>query len=1498
MPQLPSGVNGTQATLAADGLIYITGGADTQPNYSSKLTDTYILDPRTRAMVSGPHLPEAHAYHAAVLGSDGHVYVIGGSTTPLGHNGYGQVSKLNVVGSAAPEFLTAPQRYALVGEAYNTGAFFKANPRPAYALVDGPSGLTVDAQSGALLWSPTLTQVGVHQVTLQATNEFGTTEATFTVDVLEEVPDIIAPSTPTNLHETGATDTTITLSWDAATDDRGVSHYKLYKYHKINRWRSTSILVADNITDTSYTITGLASGSGGKYSVATVDTSGNESRRSASLLTTTNYAPIVYSSNSGDFVYAIAGDGLHVGYSNYHFTPQSYKVTGYGKPAPTLSIVGSPAGVTVDQTTGIVSWTPSAADVGSATITVRGANSAGTDDLTFSFDVFAAGTDVNPPTAPVRIQVANTTSTGASVSWDAASDDYGVAGYQLKMKKYGNSNPIFVVADVPSTQLTYAIGGLEANTRYILYITAHDAAGNESSLGYGPSFTTLNNAPTALHDIYDATEDSQLTIAAADGVLLNDSDPDGAPITAVLAAAPANGTVTLNADGSFTYSPGPNFNGRDSFTYQANDGRDNSTIATVTIDVGAVDDAGLAENDAYNIGKNTQLDVTIAAGLLANDVEVDGQTLTAVLVQSPANGTVTLDGDGSFSYVPAIDFNGIDTFTYKNNDGGLDSNIATVSVTVGAPTASDDAYTTDEDAQLSVAASGVLANDADSEGDPITTVLVDDAAHGALILNANGSFTYLPDANFNGSDSFTYRASDGSLNSNLATVAITVNAVNDAPAAGDDTYSTNEDTVLGIATVSGVLANDADIDGDALAVAVVGQPAHGTLTLNANGSFSYMPAADYYGLDSFSYRANDGSLDSNVATVAITINSVNDKPVAGDDAYSVAEDNTLTVDAPTGLLANDSDVEGDAMTALRVLNPSHGTVTVNADGSFSYTPHADFNGADSFTYRANDGAVGSAAATVTISVYAVNDAPSAAADGYTATQDKTLTINSTDGVLTNDADVDGDPLTTVFGDSPLHGTITLNANGSFNYVPDAGFNGSDTFTYRASDGDLTSAATTVVITVDAAANNVPVAVNDSATTNKDVAVAVNVLANDTDGDGDSLSVAIVSNPTNGSTVVNTNGTVTYTPIAGFTGADSFTYRASDGTDNSNVATVSITVNNPASGTKFYVVDFTAKNTFEYAANGDLVEDYNLAGANSKPQGAASSADGTTVWVVNKSGKVYVYDNDGVSKGSWTPTGPVKFDGIATDENSVWIVDRETDKAYRYIDAASRTSGTVAADSSFPLARGNKKAKGITSDGAHLWVVNDAKGTDKVFKYKIDGTLVGSWAIDSANSTPTGITIDPNNVDHVWIVDSGTDKVYQYDNGASRTSGQQDSNGDWDLAEANVDPQGIADPLAEPISYKGPFDGHDNDVAAPIDLSWITNQLKRQGARQLPLETPNRPSDSLSVGGDQPVAVPITVRANHGAAAAEVFRSLTERDKVSDLESILDEMTDDLIRDFA
>jgi VCBS repeat-containing protein len=465
----------------------------------------------------------------------------------------------------------------------------------------------------------------------------------------------------------------------------------------------------------------------------------------------------------------------------------------------------------------------------------------------------------------------------------------------------------------------------------------------------------------------------------------------------------------------------------------------------------------------------------LAASLLANDSDPDpGETATLVaeLVTPPQRGSVQINPNGTFTYTPETGFVGTDLFTYRARDAsGRVSNTATaaISVVIGpnaAPVAVADTLTVAEDGVLELTAPGILANDTDAENDPLTAALATPPTRGTLTLNADGSLRYTPQPDFSGSDSFTYRAVD-SRPSAPATVTINVTPVNDVPVARADNYAGDPGSPFTVAAAQGVLANDTDADpGTVLTAELVTPPAAGTLVLNADGSFTFTaPSGGSY---SFTYRAKDETSASDPATVTMVLNAA---PVAAADAHETDEDSPLSVTAP-GVLGNDSDAEGDAITAELVSGPQHGSLTLNSDGSFAYSPSANFFGSDSFVYRAADATRKSAPATVSLTVRPVNDAPVGVADTYGVRVDTPISISAVNGVLRNDTDVDNATLTAVLDTAPEAGELTLRPDGSFDYAPPAGFSGTQTFRYRVSDGALESGPVTVTLNVTTNLNTV------------------------------------------------------------------------------------------------------------------------------------------------------------------------------------------------------------------------------------------------------------------------------------------------------------------------------------------------------------------------------------------------------------------------------------------
>ena len=471
------------------------------------------------------------------------------------------------------------------------------------------------------------------------------------------------------------------------------------------------------------------------------------------------------------------------------------------------------------------------------------------------------------------------------------------------------------------------------------------------------------------------------------------------------------------------------------------------------------------------------------------------------------------------------------------------------------PTAVNDSAATTEDTPAS---GNVLANDTDANADTLTVASFSQPAHAAAFtLNPDGTFSYTPAANYNGPDAFTYTATDGTATSNTATAAITVTAVNDTPVATDDAFTGAEDSVL----TGNVLTNDTDVDNSTLSAALVAGPAHAAaFTLNPDGTFSYTPAANYNGPDAFTYTATDGTATSNTATAAITVTAVNDTPVATDDAFTGAEDSVLT----GNVLTNDTDVDNSTLSAALVAGPAHAAAfTLNPDGTFSYTPAANYNGPDAFTYTATDGTATSNTATAAITVTAVNDTPVATDDAFTGAEDSVLTGN----VLTNDTDVDNSTLSAALVAGPAHAAaFTLNPDGTFSYTPAANYNGPDAFTYTATDGTATSNTATAAITV-TADNDPPTHSATNTSTNPGTGVVTGTVVF-TDPDGDTLTYTGTGATPDGSVVVNPGGTFTYTPTQAArlradatlgADTDSFTVTVNDGHGATPTHTVSVTV---------------------------------------------------------------------------------------------------------------------------------------------------------------------------------------------------------------------------------------------------------------------------------------------------------------------------------------------------
>jgi alpha-tubulin suppressor-like RCC1 family protein len=461
--------------------------------------------------------------------------------------------------------------------------------------------------------------------------------------------------------------------------------------------------------------------------------------------------------------------------------------------------------------------------------------------------------------------------------------------------------------------------------------------------------TAMNCPPVAVNDTVTTAEDTAVVV----GVLANDTDPDADPLSVIAVSDPPRGTTTFTSS-NVTYTPDHNACGAppDAFDYTISDGHGHTASAAVTVTITCVNDAPVAADDTASTSENTPVTIQV----LANDTDVDGNSLSLQAVGAAGHGTAVANGS-AVDYTPTAGFCGADSFTYTATDGSLTAT-ATVHVSVScvadSPVAVDDVKTTAEDTPVTV---NVLANDTDPDGDTLSVSTVTDPVHGTTVNNGDGTVTYKPDANFCGTDTFSYTASDGTLTDN-ATVTITVTCVNDPPVAVDDAATTPEDTIVHVH----VRTNDVDPDGDTLTIVSATDPPHGTATPEGGDSVAYTPDPNFCGSDTFDYTIRDPSGSTAVGHVFVTVTCVNDAPVI----QPVANATTPWGETVVRLLAADDADPGDTATFGIVSGPAGASVT--AAGVFTWIPTADQVGPNTITVKVTDGAGASSQTSFTVAV--------------------------------------------------------------------------------------------------------------------------------------------------------------------------------------------------------------------------------------------------------------------------------------------------------------------------------------------------------------------------------------------------------------------------------------------------------------------------------------------------------------------------------------------------
>ncbi|MCG7920533.1 MAG: Ig-like domain-containing protein [Candidatus Thiodiazotropha lotti] len=654
-----------------------------------------------------------------------------------------------------------------------------------------------------------------------------------------------------------------------------------------------------------------------------------------------------------------------------------------------------------------------------------------------------------------------------------------------------------------------------------------DAGSEQDSDSLTITVNPVNDNPVAHDDSISLNEGGTTStlVGGSPTVLNNDTELGDTPVTVSLVTDVNYGTLTLNSDGTFSYTHNGSENFTDNFTYRLTDNDGQTSDATVNITITPVSDSlPVANDDSLSLAQGGTA-TTLTGGsatVLNNDTGLSDTPATVSLVTDVTNGTLILNGDGTFSYTHDGSSNLLDAFTYRVTDNDGQTSDASVSISVtpavdAIPTANADTISLAEGGTATTLVGGsatVLNNDTGLDDTPVTISLVTDVSYGALSLNSDGTFTYTHNGSENFTDSFTYRLTDNDGQTSDATVNITITPVSDSlPVANDDSLSLAQGGTA--TTLTGgsatVLNNDTGLSDTPATVSLVTDVTNGTLILNGDGTFSYTHDGSSNLLDAFTYRVTDNDGQTSDASVSISVTPAVDAiPTANADTISLAEGGTATtlVGGSATVLNNDTGLDDTPVTVSLVTDVNYGTLMLNSDGTFSYTHDGSNNLTDSFVYRVTDSGGDASETTVVINVISNNSAPVASDLAITVLENGIYSGN-----LPPALDDDGNRVIYQLETIPTQGSVTVEDDGRFNYSPDADYHGPDSFVFTVRDASGNENSYLVEISV-ISVNDAPVISSHGASEHAVLSVEENstfvtqITADDPDND--TLSFAIES----------------------------------------------------------------------------------------------------------------------------------------------------------------------------------------------------------------------------------------------------------------------------------------------------------------------------------------------------------------------------------------------------
>ncbi|MFP6845062.1 MAG: Ig-like domain-containing protein [Thalassolituus sp.] len=1167
-----------------------------------------------------------------------------------------------------------------------------------WSLTTAPEGMTIDANSGVISWTPA-NGVTSADVTVQVADAEANATQSFTVTVsgVNDAPTITETSAAITTDEDisgtvtlNATDIdgdTITWSVGSAAANgvatvSGTGSSQVVSYAPNADFNGTDSFVV-GITDGSLTDT------------ITVNVTVNAANDAPAITETTAAITTDEDTSGSVTLNATDIDGDTVTWS-----------------------VGSAAtnGVATVSGTGssqVVSYEPNADFNGSDSFIVSITDGSLTDTITVDVTVNAAND------APVITSTAITSATEGEVyTYTATATDVENDALTWSL----TTAPSGMSIDSASGAITWTPGNGVTSENVVIEVTDSVATATQS---FTITIGAVNDAPVITEGTTAALSTDEDT---AGSVTLNATDADSAILTWTVSSAASNGSAAVTGTGlskTVSYTPNANFNGTDSFVVTVSDGSASDTI-TVNVSVAPIADAPViteGETSAQSIDEDT------AKTFALNATDVDGSTITWTIGSAATNGTASVSGNGAsntVSYTPNANFNGTDSFVVQVSDGALTDTI-TVTMTVNAvndiPVISSTAITSATEGQVY----SYVPAATDVDGDTLTWSLGASAPASMSVNPTTGELSWTPS---NGDTSATIQlfASDETLRAEQ-NFTIEVTAVNDAPVIteGESVSVTMSEDATPQAFSLVLNATDADNAAAELTWSIASAAANGSATVSGTGTskvVNYTPSADYNGADSFIVNVTDGTA-SDTITVNVTVEAANDAPTITETTAAIVTDEDVS--GSVTLNATDIDTDAASITWTILTQAANGTASVNAVNTgasmlVTYAPSVNTNGSDSFVVQISDGEL-TDTITVNVTVNALDDAP-AIAQGSTI--DLITDENTAGSVALTAVDIDTDAanlIWTVITDA-TDGVASISGSGtnvSADYTPTANFSGNDSFVVQLSDG-TSNVSITVNVTVNAV-NEAPVITNGATatmTTNEDTQATLSLAATDADGDTLTWSIPVGSGASQGGVAVDGTGLVTYVPSLDTNGTDTFSVQVSDGELTDTIAvTVTITAVNDAP--VITEGSTSVLNTNEDDDTGSLTF-------------SAMDADGDALtWSVNTGAQHGIVTLNG-SQFSYAPN--IDFNG--SDSFIVQVTDGVAS-------ATNTVTVNVAAVNDAPM---------VTSTAVTTAIEN------QVYAYNVTASDVEGDAISySLTTSPSGMAIDSTTGEIRWIPSAtGTETV--------------------------------------------------------------------------------------------------------------------------------------------